>query len=310
MEKYSGAWLMYEKPVKPAQYRFIERIVIDKTVFDCNCKAEQKVLENAVAELKAVLTAMQCNTSVKCKAKAEGSITILCDASMKKEAYRIERKATAITITASDASGVLYGAFDLARSLYLATLADGTDRLEAPMNPLRMMNHWDNIDGSIERGYSGRSFFMKDGKVLVDDRTRFYARIAASVGINGVVINNVNVRGDATNLINEKFRKKMQAMQAIFEGYGIKLYLSLNYAAPVEMGVLPTSDPLDKKVRKWWVEKMKEFYEALPGFGGFLVKADSEGRPGPFTYGRTHADGAGRCRKTVWRTDYLEMFCI
>ena len=245
MEKYSGAWLMYEKPVKPAQYRFIERIVIDKTVFGCNCKAEQKVLENAVAELKAVLTAMQCNTSVKCKAKAEGSITILCDASMKKEAYRIERKATAITITASDASGVLYGAFDLARSLYLATLADGTDRLEAPMNPLRMMNHWDNIDGSIERGYSGRSFFMKDGKVLVDDRTRFYARIAASVGINGVVINNVNVRGDATNLINEKFRKKMQAMQAIFEGYGIKLYLSLNYAAPVEMGVLPTSDPLD-----------------------------------------------------------------
>ena len=301
MEKYSGAWLMYEKPVKPAQYSFIERIVLDKAEFLCeeDGKAQAKVLDNAVAELKAVLSAMKQSVVVKKCAKAEGSITFVCDVAMKKESYRIERKKTAITITAADASGALYGAFDIARSLYLATLADGTDRVEVPMNPLRMMNHWDNIDGSIERGYSGRSFFMKDGKVLVDDRTRFYARIAASVGINGVVINNVNVRGDATNLINEKFRKKMQAMQAIFEGYGIKLYLSLNYAALVEMGELPTSDPLDKKVRKWWVEKMKEFYEAMPGFGGFLVKADSEGRPGPFTYGRTHADGANMLADAV-----------
>ncbi len=300
MEKYSGTWLMYEKPVKPAQYRFIERIVIDKSAFECACDKKQgKIIENAVNELKKVLSALKLDVSVKKKAKAEDSITILCDKSMKKESYRIVRKKTSITITAADASGVLYGAFDLARSLYLATLADDTDRTEVPMNPLRMMNHWDNIDGSIERGYSGLSFFMKDGKVLVDDRTGFYARMAASVGINGVVINNVNVRGDATNLINEKFRKKLQAMQAIFEGYGIKLYLSLNYAAPVEMGDLTTSDPLDKKVRKWWIEKMKEFYEAMPGFGGFLVKADSEGRPGPFTYGRTHADGANMLADAV-----------
>ncbi len=155
------------------------------------------------------------------------------------------------------------------------------------------------MDGSIERGYSGNSFFFKNDEVLVDERTRMYARLAASVGINASVINNVNVKDMATYMITDKYFEKINRMAGIFAEYGIKFYMSLNYAAPMELGELDSADPLDENVKAWWMKKMKEVFGNIQNLGGFLIKADSEGRPGPFTYGRTHADGANMLADAV-----------
>lgn len=165
--------------------------------------------------------------------------------------------------------------------------------------PLRMMNHWDNMDGSIERGYSGKSFFFEDDDILVNDRTITYARLMASIGINAVVINNVNVKGCATWLVTEKYFAKLKSLSEVFAGYGIKLYLSLNFAASMEIGGLDSADPLSDDVRAWWKKRMEIVFNAVPNLGGFLIKADSEGRPGPFTYGRTHAEGANMLAEAV-----------
>lgn len=208
------------------------------------------------------------------------------------EGYHIFEKDHMVTIESAGDRGLLYGSFALIRMLQTGGTICGANRTETPKNPIRILNHWDNIDGSIERGYSGRSFFFQDQKVLVNDRTRAYARLAASVGINASVINNVNVKGNATKLITETYRREMQEMAEIFADYGISLYLSLNFAAPMEIGGLDKADPLDPQVQSWWKDQMKDVFENIPNFGGFLVKADSEGRPGPFTYGRNHADGA------------------
>src|SRR5690606_35184459 len=156
-----------------------------------------------------------------------------------------------------------------------------------------------NIDGSIERGYSGRSFFFADRQVLVNERTRFYARMVASVGINAVVINNVNVDEAATYLITDRYFNELRQIAEIFGSYGITLYLSLNFAAPIALGDLDTADPFDSRVKQWWMDKAKEVFTEIPNFGGFLVKADSEGRPGPYTYNRTHADGANMLAEAV-----------
>lgn len=169
----------------------------------------------------------------------------------------------------------------------------------APSNPLRMLNHWDNLDGSIERGYSGNSFFFREDCITVDRRIRDYARLTASTGINAVVINNVNVVKAASWLISDRYYAPLRQIQEIFAAYGIDLYLSVNFAAPIELGGLTLSDPCNAAVQQWWKDKAKEIWANLPGFGGFLVKADSEGRPGPFTYGRTHADGANMLAEAV-----------
>ncbi|MBR5658847.1 MAG: alpha-glucuronidase [Lachnospiraceae bacterium] len=202
-------------------------------------------------------------------------------------------------LTAHDVRGLLYGVFHLLRLVATGKSLVGLKLTCIPSNPLRMLNHWDNMDGSIERGYAGQSFFFADDQVLVNDRTRAYARLVASVGINAVVINNVNVKNAATYLITDRYFDKVKALSEIFAEYGISLYLSLNFAAPMELGGLTLSDPLDPGVISWWKEKMAEVYAAVPKLGGFLVKADSEGRPGPFTYGRDHADGANMLARAV-----------
>ncbi|MBQ8315400.1 MAG: alpha-glucuronidase, partial [Lachnospiraceae bacterium] len=143
-----------------------------------------------------------------------------------------------------------------------------------PDNPLRMMNHWDNMDNSIERGYSGESFFFVNNEVVVNDRTREYARLCASVGINASVINNVNVKNAATYLITPRYEKELKEMSEIFAEYGVDLYLSLNFAAPMELAGLPVSDPLDNDVRAWWKDTMQKVFTAIPKLAGFLVKAD------------------------------------
>ena len=177
-------------------------------------------------------------------------------------------------------------------------LVDGLQLVEIPKNPIRMLDHWDNMDGSIERGYSGRSFFFEDDEVIINERTIDYARMIASIGINAIAINNVNVKNAATDLVNDRFIDKVAWLSNIFDKYGIKLYLSLNYAMPIEYEP-KSADPLDANVAKWWKDKMDEVYKKVPKLGGFLVKADSEGRPGPFTYGRTQADGANMLAQAI-----------
>lgn len=201
-------------------------------------------------------------------------------------------KNNGLLLEALDESGLLYGIFHLLRCVAMEKFLGAVNECCNPDNPLRMLNHWDNMDGSIERGYSGESFFFEDGNVVVNERTVDYARLAASTGINGVVINNVNVKEEATWLITDRYLGKLEKMAEIFRGYGISLFLSLNYAAPMELGGPDSADPLSEEVREWWRKRFETVFAAIPDLGGFLVKADSEGRPGPFTYGRTQADGA------------------
>ncbi len=226
-------------------------------------------------------------------------LEIAKDASIAKEGYFVKGEKSGITLKASDENGVIYGVFAILRKLGARVSVEDICEEAAPSNPLRMMNHWDNMDGSIERGYSGESFFFENDEMYINERTVDYARFMASVGINGIVINNVNVKGAATYLITDRFFDKVKELQDVFADYGIKLYLSINFAAPIELGGLEVCDPLDEGVIAWWQAKSKEVFEKLPGFGGYLVKADSEGRPGPFTYGRTQADGANMLADAV-----------
>ncbi len=226
-------------------------------------------------------------------------LEIVKDTNIANEGYSIKGEKSGVTLSASDENGVIYGVFAILRKLGARIRLEDICEKAAPSNPLRMMNHWDNMDGSIERGYSGESFFFENDDMYVDERTVDYARFMASVGINGIVINNVNVKGAATYLITERFFDKVKELQDVFADYGIKLYLSINFAAPIELGGLEVCDPLDEGVIAWWQAKSKEVFEKLPGFGGYLVKADSEGRPGPFTYGRTQADGANMLADAV-----------
>jgi len=196
-----------------------------------------------------------------------------------------------ILIVGSDNISLLYALFKFFEILRINSSLD-LNIIENPKLDLRLLNHWDNLDGTIERGYSGKSVFFKDNKIIINERTYDYARLIASIGINGVVINNVNVKKNEIELITSKYLKRLSQLAEVFKDYGIKIYLSINFASPIYLGNLETADPLDKRVQNWWKEKVKEIYEFIPNFGGFLVKADSEFNPGPYVYGRTHADGA------------------
>ncbi|MCL7745730.1 alpha-glucuronidase [Halalkalibacter sp. MEB205] len=189
--------------------------------------------------------------------------------------------------------GILYASFHLLRLIQTRTNLETVNLRENPTNQLRMINQWDNMDGSIERGYAGESIFYENNQFTTNlERIKDYARLLSSVGINGISINNVNVHAVETKLITNAFLPNVAKVAEIFRGYGIKTFLSINYASPIQLGDLETADPLDDNVRKWWKEKAKDVYSYIPDFGGFVVKADSEHRPGPFTYGRNHADGS------------------
>lgn len=205
-----------------------------------------------------------------------------------------------LVIAGKTDKGLLYGVFDFIKALQTQKNLRSILRIENPSNQLRILNHWDNLDGSVERGYAGNSIFFHKNKITRNlDRIRDYARLLASIGINGVVINNVNVHKHETKLITNAYLPDVAKLADLFREYGVKLYLSVNFASPLEIGKLSTADPLDQKVRKWWKEKVDEIYSYIPDFGGFLVKADSEHRPGPFTYGRNHADGANMLAKPL-----------
>lgn len=214
-------------------------------------------------------------------------------AELGREGFAIRTKEGVTAVGAHTPVGALYGAFHLLRLLAAGEDASALNVFERPANKLRMINQWDNIDGSIERGYAGPSIFYKDDEIDFDPgRIRDYARLLASVGINAISINNVNVHRLESRFVTGDYLPRVAELAAIFRVYGIRLLLSINFAAPIEVGGLPTADPLDPEVRRWWRERAADIYAAIPDFGGFLVKADSENRPGPFTYGRGHADGA------------------
>jgi alpha-glucuronidase len=198
-----------------------------------------------------------------------------------------------LVIAGKSGTGILYGVFGLARILQCGGFTDNIRVIENPAMPIRMLNHWDNLDGSVERGYAGRSIFFSNGRVVTDlSRLRDYARLTASIGLNGVVINNVNFTALETRIISKEYLPKIARIADLFRCYGIKTYLSINFSSPIELGGLETADPSDKEVQEWWRAKATEIYSYIPDFGGFLVKADSEFRPGPLTYGRNHAEGA------------------
>lgn len=274
------------------------------------CNSEGKIIANAVDELVFAFQIMYGRRVIPVNredsfsnSKAGILIKITSFTTMGKEGYSIQCKDGKCTIVAASEAGALYGVFALLRWLKVLQVRDydtWTYREDKePYNPLRMLNHWDNMEGDIERGYSGDSIFFRENEILVDERTIAYARMVASVGINAVVINNVNVKGAATALISEQYYDKLEKLSEIFNSYGIKLFMSINFAAPMELGGLDSADPCDEQVRVWWRNKAAELWKRLPHMGGFLVKADSEGRPGPFTYGRTHAEGANMLADAV-----------
>lgn len=222
----------------------------------------------------------------------------------------VENKgASCILVAGNTEKGVLYGTYRLLRMMSLGEPVNALDISDSPGNPLRLINHWDNLDGSIERGYSGRSIFFDAGRLTGNfKRVRKYARLLASIGINGVVINNVNVRAEAVRLITPEYLPEVAQLADIFREYGIRTYLSINFASPLLLGALETADPLDDGVRTWWRGKAEEIYGQIPDFGGFLVKADSEYTPGPFTYGRNHVEGANMLAEALAPFDGLVMW--
>lgn len=213
---------------------------------------------------------------------------------VKQEGYAIRTDCITgnIAIGAVTSSGILYGVFHLLRIMGTGGSLNQLDVLENPVSQLRMINQWDNMDGSVERGYAGKSIFYEDNRFTENfERIQDYARLLASCGINAIAINNVNVHQVESRLLTE-FLPQVAKVASIFRNYAIKTYLSINYASSIEIGGLTTADPLDPAVREWWRIAASNVYAIIPDFGGFLVKADSENRPGPFTYGRDHAEGA------------------
>lgn len=221
------------------------------------------------------------------------------EAALTDEGYRLFEDMGQLKLVAQTGRGILYGVFAVIEAARLGKSIDGAKVESIPDNGFRMLNHWDNMDGSVERGYAGASFFFKENQILDTKRLKDYARLMASIGINGVVINNVNVKDEATYLITHKHFERLAEISQLFYTYGIQLYLSINYAAPMEIGGLDTADPFDEGVIAWWSEQSRQVFENIPYFGGYLVKADSEGRKGPFSYGRNQADGANMLAKAV-----------
>ncbi len=210
-----------------------------------------------------------------------------------KDGFYIQKEGKSIFIMSPTDRGILYGTYELLRRQSLGTLKFDKRNtfVDFPIAQYRILNHWDNLNGTIERGFAGRSIFWNIP--LLDSHSttilKEYARANASIGINGTVLNNVNA---SPQILNEENILRAAYIADILRPYGIQVYLSVNFASPKVLGGLPTADPLDEDVREWWKEKVRQIYNAIPDFGGFLVKANSEGQPGPGDYHRTHSDGA------------------
>lgn len=205
------------------------------------------------------------------------------------EGFTIRTTPQEVIITSPTDRGLLYGAYHLLRLQAEETTGGALSVSEEPAFELRILNHWDNLDGTVERGYAGRSLWDWETLPTLSPRYEAYARANASIGINGTVLNNVNA---SPQILTADYLAKVKALADLFRPYGIRVYLSVNFASPMVLDGLATADPLEPAVIKWWKQKANEIYRLIPDFGGFLVKANSEGQPGPCDFGRTHAEGA------------------
>ena len=217
-------------------------------------------------------------------------LVIQKDKQLQPEGFRIRHEDNKITLTSPTETGLLYAAYHLLRMQETGQNVVEAQTTENPAYNLRILNHWDNMDRTVERGYAGQSLWnWEELPNTVSDRYKEYARANASIGINGTVLNNVNA---SPKILSAEYLQKVKALADIFRPYGLRVYLSVNFASPMALDSLSTADPLDKEVIRWWKNKVKEIYRIIPDFGGFLVKANSEGQPGPCDFGRTHAEGA------------------
>lgn len=303
---YDDCWLRLDG-IKDSSFQKNYRRCLESVY----CKADTRLAKTALNELLSGLTRLT-GSSPKVVDDPESSCIILSIlafdkeidsalatneiAKLQPEGFLIkavkDNKGSKIYITAKTDKGLLYGVFRFLLYLDQQKEIGKLHLLENPKNPIRMINQWDNLDGSIERGYAGRSIFYQNNILTTDmARVKYYARMLASVGINAIAINNVNAHKEETRLIADKIHM-VKEINDIFRDYGIRVFLSINYASPIDIGGLSSADPLDDEVAKWWVDRVAYIYKNIPDFGGFLVKADSENRPGPFTYNRNHAEGA------------------
>lgn len=303
---YDDCWLRLDG-IKDSSFQKNYRRCLESVY----CKADTRLAKTALNELLSGLTRLT-GSSPKVVDDPESSCIILSIlafdkeidsalatneiAKLQPEGFLIkavkDNKGSKIYITAKTDKGLLYGVFRFLLYLDQQKEIGKLHLLENPKNPIRMINQWDNLDGSIERGYAGRSIFYQNNILTTDmARVKYYARMLASVGINAIAINNVNAHKEETRLIDDKIHM-VKEINDIFRDYGIRVFLSINYASPIDIGGLSSADPLDDEVAKWWVDRVAYIYKNIPDFGGFLVKADSENRPGPFTYNRNHAEGA------------------
>ena len=227
--------------------------------------------------------------------KQAGLVCRLTEDASLGDGYELKEENGALGLTGGK-TGLLYGAY---RAIFAKAAGEPLPAgLQKPFYPLRMLNCWDNADGSVERGYAGRSLWFEGGRMVWDDaRIRQLARMLASAGLNVLCINNVNVKNEASQLI-EDLLPDAARFAGILRPFGIRLMLSIDFSRPMSHGI-PTADPLDERVQRWWAERAAAVYAAIPDFAGFLVKADSEHRPGPFTYGRTHAEGANMLARAL-----------
>ncbi len=250
----------------------------------------------ALRELIAGLQAMGASPEV-CGSQTPGLPAVRLKEVPGSEEKAVLRRCGESMEIAGTGRGLIYGVFHLLRHLALGEEFPEWD--SSPAYPIRMLDHWDNADGSIERGYAGSSFFFRNGKPICTERTRDYARLLASCGLNGCCINNVNVHGSALKLLTGSFKRELRRIALCLAEYGISLWLSVSFSSPMELGGLDTADPLDEGVKQWWGETCLRLFSSIPNLAGFLVKADSEGRPGPHSYGRSQAEGANMLADAV-----------
>jgi alpha-glucuronidase len=294
-------WLRY-RPMPASQQRILQRELTGLWV----AAAASPMLQSALSELSMALPIMSGRPLRRAQRLQPGALVLglgsdplvaslgLGLAALGDEGYllrhlRIQGKPVTL-IAANTPQGLLYGSFALLGRLQQGRSLTGLDERSVPRIRLRMLNHWDNLDGHVERGYAGASLWdwwrLPD---VVDPLYRDYARANASIGINAAVLNNVNAAAD---ILRPEYIAKTRALADALRPWGLRVFLSVRFSSPMELGGLGTADPLDAAVRAWWKSKAAELYAAIPDFGGFLVKANSEGQPGPMDYGRTHADGA------------------